>query len=84
MSSYSWAVATVSAHSKRESQNVLYTVNRETVVRTLYVLRIARLCGLVVIVPGYRSRGLGSHSPHYQIFWKVVGLEGVNSPREDD
>jgi hypothetical protein len=27
-----------------------------------------RLCGLVVRVPGYRSR-------HYQIFWEVVGLE---------
>jgi hypothetical protein len=34
-----------------------------------------RLCGLVVRVPGYRSRGPGFHSRRYQIFWEVVGLE---------
>jgi hypothetical protein len=34
-----------------------------------------RLCGLVVTVTGYRSRGLGSDSRCYQIFWQVVGLE---------
>jgi hypothetical protein len=34
-----------------------------------------RLCGLVARVPGYRSRGPGFHSRHYQIFWEVVGLE---------
>jgi hypothetical protein len=34
-----------------------------------------RLCGLVVRVPGYRSRGPGSDSQRYQIFWEVVGLE---------
>jgi hypothetical protein len=33
------------------------------------------LCGLVVRVPGYRSRGPGFDSQHYQIFWEVVGLE---------
>jgi hypothetical protein len=33
------------------------------------------LCGLVVRVPGYRSRGPGFHSRRYQIFWEVVGLE---------
>jgi hypothetical protein len=27
-----------------------------------------RLCGLVVTVPGYRSRGPGFDSRHYQIF----------------
>jgi hypothetical protein len=32
-----------------------------------------RLCGLVVRVPGYRSR-YGFDSRRYQIFWKVVGL----------
>jgi hypothetical protein len=34
-----------------------------------------RICGLVVRVPGYRSRGRGFDSRHYQIFWEVVGLE---------
>jgi hypothetical protein len=33
------------------------------------------LCGLVVRVPDYRSRGTEFDSRHYQIFWEVVGLE---------
>jgi hypothetical protein len=34
-----------------------------------------RLCGLVVRVPGYRSRGPGFDSRRYQVFWEVVDLE---------
>jgi hypothetical protein len=34
-----------------------------------------RLCGLVVRVPGYRSRGPGFDSLHYQIVCEAVGLE---------
>jgi hypothetical protein len=34
-----------------------------------------RLCGLVVRVPGYRSRGPEFDSQRYQIFLEVVGLE---------
>jgi hypothetical protein len=34
-----------------------------------------RLCGLLVRVPGYRSRGRGFDSRRYQIFREVVGLE---------
>jgi hypothetical protein len=34
-----------------------------------------RLCGLVVRVPGYRSRGPGFDSRRCQTFWEVVGLK---------
>jgi hypothetical protein len=33
------------------------------------------LCGLVVRVSGYRCRGPGFNSRHYQFFWEVVDLE---------
>jgi hypothetical protein len=35
----------------------------------------SRLCGLVVKVSGYRSRGPGFDSRPYQIFWEVGSLE---------
>jgi hypothetical protein len=34
-----------------------------------------RLYGLVIRVPGYRSRGAGFGSRRYKIFGEVVGLE---------
>jgi hypothetical protein len=34
-----------------------------------------RLCGLVVRVPGYRSRGPRFDSRRYKIFCEVVGLK---------
>jgi hypothetical protein len=34
-----------------------------------------KYCGLVVRVPGYRSRGPGFDSRRYQIFKEVMGLE---------
>jgi hypothetical protein len=34
-----------------------------------------QLRGLVVTVPGYRSRGPAIDSRRYQIFWELVGLE---------
>jgi hypothetical protein len=40
-----------------------------------YLLNDDCLCGLVVRVPGYRSRGPEFDFRHYQIFWEVVGLE---------
>jgi hypothetical protein len=42
---------------------------------TEYDDRKDRLYGLVVRVPGYRSRGSGFDFRRYQIFWEVVGLE---------
>jgi hypothetical protein len=41
----------------------------------VFVFLIDRLCGLVVIVPGYRFRSPGFDLWRYQIFWEVVGLE---------
>jgi hypothetical protein len=34
-----------------------------------------RLCGLVVRVPGYRSRDYGFDSRRYRISWKIGGLQ---------
>jgi hypothetical protein len=61
---------------------------RQTVTRDISNSQLARrvdfwglmvkdncLCGLVVRVPGYRSRDAGFDSQLYQIFWEVVGLE---------
>ena len=39
------------------------------------LVRIDRLCGLVVRVSGYRYRGPGFDPRRYRIFWVAVGLE---------
>jgi hypothetical protein len=44
-------------------------------VRVLPTVYRFHLCGLVVRVSGYRSRGPGFDSRPYQIFWEVGGLE---------
>jgi hypothetical protein len=41
----------------------------------IYTEFLDRLCGLVVRVPGYRSRGPGLDSQLYQIFWEAVRLK---------
>jgi hypothetical protein len=41
----------------------------------LYQYGLDRLCGLVLRVSGYRSRGPGFDSRRYQIFWEVMDLE---------
>jgi hypothetical protein len=45
-----------------------YTTNVLILVFTNECALVYRLCGLVVRVPGYRSRGPGCDSPLYQIF----------------
>jgi hypothetical protein len=49
-----------------------------------YQLMNDRHCGLVVRVPGYRSRGPRFDSRRYQIFWEVVGLERGPQSHEDN
>jgi hypothetical protein len=48
---------------------------QKTFVFKTWVRNSDRFCGLVVRVPGYRSRGPEFNSQHYQIFWEVVGQE---------
>jgi hypothetical protein len=55
--------------------NVLYIL--QDIVMYSYSVRHECLCGLVVRVPGYRTRGPGFDSPRCQIFWQVMGLEWV-------
>jgi hypothetical protein len=62
---------------------ISYTFNSNTALWTLSLFEILfeqvkesdRLCGLVIRVPGYRSRGPGFYSRRYQIFWEVMGPE---------
>jgi hypothetical protein len=41
----------------------------------IIIIIIIIVCGLVVRVSGYRSRGRGFDSRRFQIFWKAAGLE---------
>jgi hypothetical protein len=41
----------------------------------IIIIIIGRLCGLMIRVPGYRSRGPRFDSRRNQIFWDVVGLK---------
>jgi hypothetical protein len=55
-----------------------WTLNSDkTYMKTIYLCGSFGdcLCGLVVRVLGYRSKGPGSDSWSYPIFWEVVGLE---------
>jgi hypothetical protein len=51
------------------------TSNRRTHRRTVGFINRARLCVLVVRVPGYRYRVPGFDSWRYQVFREVMGLE---------
>jgi hypothetical protein len=66
------------ANNWRTSQFIkIYNIFK-TIYNMVYILQ-DRLCGLVVRVPGYRSRGPRFDSRRYQIFWEVVGLERGHS-----
>jgi hypothetical protein len=47
-------------------QGVKYIDNEYSAVKNRIVLSVDRLCGLVVTVPGWRTRGLGFDSWCYQ------------------
>jgi hypothetical protein len=47
-------------------------------------IKMDRLCGLVVRVPGYRYRDTGFDYRRYHIFREVVGLERGPLSREDN
>jgi hypothetical protein len=54
----------------------IHCLNKNTLVRVLNIFSaVNRLCGLVVRVPGYKAKGPGFDSRHYQIFCVALGLE---------
>jgi hypothetical protein len=69
-----YAYVSISAYSTRTSPHLLYVSevhDRFTIPDEIFYFLLCtadRLCALVVRVPGYRSRGHGSNSRHYQIF----------------
>jgi hypothetical protein len=62
--------------SCRTFRNLFHDSSQFVKFRLLYSLHVIdRLCGRVVRVSGYRSRGPGFDSWRFQIFWEAVGLE---------
>jgi hypothetical protein len=57
---------------------LLFDENTFAHILAVYV-NVDRLCGLVVRVPGYRSRGPRFDSRRYQIYWEVV-RSGTGGP----
>jgi hypothetical protein len=53
--------------------NLKHNLIPNTILKMVMCLEKDRLCGLMVRVPGYRSRGLEFDSRRYQIFCEVVG-----------
>jgi hypothetical protein len=59
----------------QESSNNTFNFNIYVKCNNISLKVRDRLRGLVVRVPGYRSRGPGFDSRHYQIFWEAMSLE---------
>jgi hypothetical protein len=58
------------------SDSIIQTFRHHvTTLKNSFWICSEHLCGLVVRVPGYRSRGPGFNSWRYHIFWEVVGLQ---------
>jgi hypothetical protein len=64
-----------SAMSQNHRAMNLGSIRTDIYFYSLLLLLLNWFCGLVVRVPGYRSRGSEFHSRCYQIFWEAVGLE---------
>jgi hypothetical protein len=64
----------IPARKHHISLNDLWCAKSNGYIYTLF-LRSDCFCGIVIRVPGYRSRGPWFDSWCYQIFWEGVGLE---------
>jgi hypothetical protein len=67
---YHWTINVL-----RQSATSDHTSSMAIIILYSLLCVLDRLCGLVVRVPGYKSRGPGFDSRRYQIFWEVMGLE---------
>jgi hypothetical protein len=64
------------SHSLSRSTTTLFSIGPNVLyIRHYLEYKTLSNCGLVVRVPGYRSRGPGFDSRRYKIFREVVGLQ---------
>jgi hypothetical protein len=68
-------IVSFDSHNEQTSISLINDHFGKSIFYKLFPYIRDHLCGLVVRVPGYRSRGPGFDSKRYQVFWEVVGLE---------